>query len=176
LETGQVYKATLDKQANWGLKWGTYPTMIGIAGILLILAIVNILSGKTYGWYFLIFISAIIFIAMLVYYLTMSVRGYILYKDKLLIKRILAGSNVEINLSDIEKVERFPEEEFYKSRRVGKYSMFGYYCDLHHPTLGYYKIYATNLSNLIMIEMKDSKKIVISPDDVGLVDALNKNI
>ena len=171
LETRHIYKASLDRQAKWGLKWGTYPFLLLM---LVASSLFFIDPGNKYKMYAGKVFSLLIFIAVLLNCLTRNIRAYILTNDKLIIKRVLKESDVEIMLSDIQKVERFPEEEFVKSRRISNFSIFGYFGDFHHPTFAYYKMYATNLSNLIMIEMKNNKKIVISPDDLELLNLLKR--
>ena len=170
MDTGKAYKATLDKSARWGVKYGTYSFFF----ILVASTLPFFIGTGKYAWCLGLAYIFFLSIAVYIYYLVYNIKEYILYEYSLVIKRPIANCDKKIILSDIEKAERFPFEQFKASRRISNISIFGYFGDYYHPAIGYYKMYATNLNNLIIITLKNSKNVVVSPDDISLLEALKK--
>jgi len=129
-----------------------------------------------YGRYIKIIYLLVVFFLLVSYYLTHHIRKYVLYSDKIIIKRFSSKANKKIIFSDIEHVQRFTIEDFKNSKRLSSVSFFGYFSDYSHPVFGYFNTYATNRNNMIMIKTKESRTIVISPDNLELLEALNKAV
>jgi hypothetical protein len=107
-----------------------------------------------------------------------TIRGYILADDKLMICRLFPILNKSILISDIKNIRLFTVVEFKNSfKRFGSDGgPFGYMGTYNHDAIGDYMIYATNMDKLILLKLKNDKKIAISPDDLGLMDELLKKL
>lgn len=107
-----------------------------------------------------------------------ATRGYILTDDKLIICCLFPVLNKSIHISDIKNIRLFTAVEFKNSfKRFGSDGgPFGYMGTYNHDTIGDYMIYATNMDKLILLKLKNDKKMAISPDDLGLMDELLKKL
>ena len=57
-------------------------------------------------------------------------------------------------------------------RTFGNGGLFGYYGKFYNTKLKHLTLYTTQRKNRILIETSQSKKIVISPDDLSFVEKL----
>ncbi|HTA27286.1 MAG TPA: PH domain-containing protein [Bacteroidia bacterium] len=107
-----------------------------------------------------------------------SVKSYQITNDKLIIERTISKLDKEIPLSEIENVSIPGKEDFnWTIRALGDAGLFGYYGLFANPKLGSFRAYATNRKNRVLIVLKAKKdKIVLSPDDAGMAEALQKLI
>jgi len=107
-----------------------------------------------------------------------SIKAYQILDESLLIKRAFSKFDKAIPLAEIESVSIPNEADFkYTVRTFGNGGLFGYYGLYANKTLGSFRMYATNKANRILIILKDGKgKIVLSPDDTGMVDDLRKHL
>ncbi len=128
-------------------------------------------------WYSGLVITAVPIIILVPTYLY-SVKSYQITNDKLIIKRAFSKLDREIPLSEIENVSIPDKEDFnWTIRAVGDAGLFGYYGLFANPKLGSFRAYATNRKNRVLIILKKEKdKIVLSPDDAGMADAMQKLI
>jgi hypothetical protein len=101
-------------------------------------------------------------IAFAVVYL-LRPNNYSVSSDKLLIHRMLA--NVEINRNDIQSVQEIDESQVKNSiRTFGVGGFFGSFGKFWNGKLGSMTWYVTRKNNFVLVETKDQKKIILTPD------------
>jgi hypothetical protein len=66
-----------------------------------------------------------------------------------------------------------PESMKWTVRIFGNGGLFGYFGSFRNKTYGGMTWYATRTNNYVMIVTHDNTKIVITPDDTGIVNDLN---
>lgn len=82
---------------------------------------------------------------------------------------------VSIKLSDIKQVWTLADNETKGTiRTFGVGGLFGYFGKFHTPGIGHMTFYASQRKNKILIVTNSDKKIVITPDDISLVDKLKQ--
>jgi hypothetical protein len=99
---------------------------------------------------------------------------YELTEDAFIVKRKLAS--VVIRLSDIVRVDYLNPAFLQDLKRTGgNGGVFGYYGEF---TAGrdIYTLYTTQGKNMILIMTQDGDRLVISPDDLGIVPRLRSRI
>lgn len=84
----------------------------------------------------------------------------------------------KILFSEIEKVERFPKSEAkYMVRAFGNGGLFGYTGLFSHGTHGNMRLYATSANNMVLLFLRNGKKLVISPNEPeNFIEALKKHL
>ena len=83
---------------------------------------------------------------------------------------------VEISLGDIRRVERVESKVVRRAMRtVGNGGLWAYTGRYYHRAVGNYQLFATELSNLVLIET-DKKKYVISSVDERMYKMLSDSI
>ena len=83
-----------------------------------------------------------------------------------------AGRKIVL-LMDIKYVEVPTKESMYWTiRTLGNGGLFGYWGKFANTTYGDMTWYATRRSNYILLKLKNSRSIVITPDDISLAQAL----
>jgi hypothetical protein len=162
----ETYNSSLD---TFSKIISSFVFFILIGGIYLSLTI-----HPWYGGFCLSFISALLIICFYPY----RVVGYKLTADKLIIERPFVRLNKEILYSEMESAELRPKEDFKGTIRTGgNGGLFGYSGFFMNNKLGTFRAYSTNRNNRILITLKAKhEKIVISPDDIGMADALQKRL
>jgi hypothetical protein len=58
-------------------------------------------------------------------------------------------------------------------RTFGVGGLFGYFGKFHTPNIGHITFYATQRVNKVLIVTKQGKKIILTPDDIGLIQNIN---
>lgn len=88
------------------------------------------------------------------------------------------ANNKIIPFSEIEKVERLPKSEANRMiRAFGNGGLFGYTGLFSHGTHGGMRLYATSANNMVLLFLRNGKKIVISPNEPeNFIEALNKHL
>ena len=106
-----------------------------------------------------VFFPIIIFI--IVYLLRPN--NYSVSTDKLLIHRILY--DVEIDRNNIQSVQEIDVSKVKNSLRTfGVGGFFGSFGKFWNPTLGSMTWYVTRKNNFVLVETKNHKKIILTPD------------
>ena len=83
---------------------------------------------------------------------------------------------LKFKCEDIESAEMVPRGQLSGvTRTFGNGGFLGYTGKFTSDTLGSFTMYATQAQNCIIIRIKNGKKIMISPDDVGLLTHLNES-
>lgn len=162
----ETYKASLDTLAK---------TITGIVFLLIVTGIVFMFTLEPwYGGIVLVVIPIFILVPTYLY----SVKGYQLTNDKLIIQRAFSKLNKEISISEIESASLTETGDFkWTIRTAGNGGLFGYTGLFANPKLGSFRMYCTSHRNRILILLIEKhEKIVISPDDAGMADALQKRL
>jgi len=120
--------------------------------------------------------GVIIFIIPLIFFCYIyAPQSYSLYKDELIINRPV--KNKTIKIADITETRLVAPSDFLGTiRTFGVGGLFGYYGKYYNSKLGSMTWYVTQRKNRILIATADGKKIVLSPDDINMVDALQSRI
>ena len=97
--------------------------------------------------------------------------GYMVEEGNLVINR--PAGDVKIALSDIVSAKQTTRDEMrFTIRTLGVGGLFGYFGQYYNKAFGSMTWYVTRRDHMIIIETRQAKKIVISPDDLGLMDRL----
>lgn len=76
-----------------------------------------------------------------------------------------------IQITDISEIRQVDSSDFSGILRTfGNGGLFGYYGKYYSTKLGSMTWYVTQRKNRILIQTQQGKNIVISPDDIGLLD------
>jgi hypothetical protein len=109
---------------------------------------------------------------ILICYLYRTTR-YTITENKLVINRPVG--NREINFSDISEIRIVDKADFFGTiRTFGNGGLFGYYGKFYNSKLGSTTWYVTQRRNRIFVHTKQGDKIIISPDDVTLVEKVQR--
>jgi hypothetical protein len=96
---------------------------------------------------------------------------YIVKSGMLIIVRPI--KRIIIPLADIKEVRLLNKEELGTLIRMfGSGGLFGYYGTFKSTRMGKLKLYTTRRNNRIMLTTVDEERILISPDDLSIIDAL----
>jgi len=100
-----------------------------------------------------------------------SVNDYAIDGGNLLIRRPVGDKKIPISeISDARKIEQ--GEMFGTIRIFGNGGLFGYYGKFYNRSLGSMTVYTTQRKNRVLLQMKNGKKIVLSPDDLSILEFL----
>ncbi len=98
---------------------------------------------------------------------------YILDTTDIIIHR--AVGDVKIKLADIKETHIMEEQEMKGiTRTFGVGGLFGYYGRFHVPKIGAVRFYATQNKNRILLTTADGKKILLTPDDMGMFEVIKR--
>jgi Bacterial PH domain len=101
-------------------------------------------------------------IAFIVVYL-LRPNNYSVSSDKLLIHRMFG--NVKISRNNIQSVQEIDESQVKNSiRTFGVGGFFGNFGKFWNSKLGNMTWYVTRKNNFVLVETKDQKKIILTPD------------
>ena len=90
--------------------------------------------------------------------------NYSVSSDKLLIHRMM--NNVEIDRNNIQSVQEIDESQVKNSLRTfGVGGFFGNFGTFWNSKLGKMTWYVTRKNNFVLVETKDQKKIILTPDE-----------
>ncbi len=117
----------------------------------------------------------LLFIGILLVCYILAPKAYRLDNTDLTIIR--PASNIKIRLNDIAEIRTIADGELTTSiRTFGVGGLFGYYGKYYYPKIGNMTFYATKRTNRILIQTKEGQKIVITPDDLTLIEQLKENL
>jgi hypothetical protein len=106
----------------------------------------------------LILVGSLLVIAFLI-----RPNNYSVSSDKLLIHRML--DDVEIDRNNIKSVQEIDESQVKNSiRTFGVGGFFGSFGKFWNSKLGKMTWYVTRKNNFVLVETKDQKKIILTPD------------
>jgi len=122
-----------------------------------------------HGGILLLFV--LIFIGSYLY----STYKYSVKGDILIIHRPI--SNLEIKLSDIAEIRSIDSTDLSGTiRTFGNGGLFGYYGKYYNSKIGNMTWYVTQKKNRILLRTQNEDKIIISPDDLGLLDEVKLSL
>ncbi len=117
----------------------------------------------------------IIMLSIIIVSYLWSPKKYILSDNQLIINK--TTNNIVVDYKYITKVQLIKKEEMKGTiRTFGNGGLFGYYGKFHNPTFGNMNFQTTRQNNRVLIETKDNRKIIISPDDLNFINEINKRI
>ena len=153
-----IYSASLDMLAK-------VLTAIVTAGILAFYFFLKDTSGSLMWFAFLSFVFVLSYLLRPVH--------YELHADQLVIHRLI--KSVVIERADVSEAKLLTDEEQKGILRTfGSGGFFGYFGYFWSKRLGRFAMHATRRDHLVLIQKKDGKKIVISPDDENFIFALKR--
>ncbi len=164
------FKASFDLQTQ-------LTTVFCLAVIILSLAI---LGRKIFVYYklgnsfwtlsLLFFLSIFLLVASICAY-GFSVSRYEVDNDSL--KILGPFYKKEFKKGEISSIEVLQNEQLKGAvRTLGSGGLFGYWGKFRSPLLGNFVLYGTQDKNHILITLKNGKKIVITPDNTGIISYL----
>ncbi|SFB93775.1 PH domain-containing protein [Flexibacter flexilis DSM 6793] len=163
------YKASMDTLAKW---------LTGVVFVVLGSSIIMV------GWFFVnksvseaLALLGITFFLIFVFFVTWlyAPQGYILDKKTLTVKGVLNPKTIA--LADIKEVSVIPDQTKLLAIRVfGVGGFFGYFGYFSSGLIGTFLMYATQNKNRILITTRKDKKIMITPDNLQLADALKQQL
>jgi hypothetical protein len=113
----------------------------------------------------------LLFLAIIAGSYLYSTNRYLVTNSQLVIKRPI-GDRV-ISIADITETRAVEKTEFSGTiRTFGNGGLFGYYGKFYNAKLGKMTWYVTQDINRILILTKQGEKIIISPDDISLLDKI----
>jgi hypothetical protein len=102
-------------------------------------------------------------------------RSYAITGKVLIIERPVG--DIEIPLNDILTVRAINRKKILGSIRLfGVSGLFGYYGIFFTQGVGRVTYYTTQLRNRVLITTRHNKRIMLSPDDPGMVEEIQKFI
>lgn len=129
---------------------------ISVFLIFTILTLPNLFhSSDKWVWYVSFFL---VFMLLLLFTYLHKPLKYDVQSDKIVIRRAIG--NVEINIQDIERVDRVHHDLLKNSSSGGAFGYFGNF----NTDLGKIKFYATRRDKLVMLTKKDKTKLILTPD------------
>ena len=121
------------------------------------------------------FLIESIFLGIYLFCYIYAPQAYLVERDKIIIIRPIG--KIEITLSNISNIRIIDKSELKTLiRTFGVGGLFGYYGYYYSSSLGKLTLYITQRKNLILIEQKVGRKVLISPDDTSMVDTLITNL
>lgn len=125
------------------------------------------------GWLPLVVVS-LIFVPLMVVTWLQAPQTLMIDRNTLTIGRRMKP--VTISLGDIVRVERVESKVVRRAmRKVGNGGLWAYTGDHYHRQIGNYKLFATEMRNLLLIET-DKHKYIISSVDTHLYRMLRDSI
>lgn len=140
-----IYKASLDKTAT------------------IITSIITAIFGALIVFKFIISLAIIL---SLIYFICLLLRplNYQITEDELIIRRLI--KNVHVKRSEIESIEMLEKNALSGSLRIfGVGGLYGWYGKFSNKRQGTMTWYVIRRDKPVLIIKKDSKKILISPDE-----------
>ncbi len=165
---------------KYSASYDTNVKVISTIVILLLLYVVWIPIGEIYKepieTFNLILVGVVIVftISIPVVCYIYSPQNYKIENGEFIIQRV--AKDRRIKLSDIAEVRLTDKAEMkgvVRTFAVG--GLFGYYGKFSSGKLGAMTWYATQHKNMVLITLKDGKKIIVTPDDINLVNVLQPN-
>ena len=117
----------------------------------------------------------ILYISILLFSYLYAPQSYTLTDKELSINR--PAKNKSIPIEEITEVRLPISSDFLGTiRTFGVGGLFGYYGKYYNSRIGSMTWYVTQRKNRILIRTKKEEKIIISPDDISLLDALQNKV
>ncbi|MDX5346608.1 MAG: PH domain-containing protein [Hymenobacteraceae bacterium] len=165
------YKASLDPLSK-GISAGVI-VLFAVIGFFTIQQLVQALHTDSSSWAYII--SLVLLVSILGVTFCISPRGYILTRNRLIIKRIF--SDRLIFVKDIKQARLLqPDEMKGTIRTFGSGGLFGYFGKFYNNHLGIFTAYMTQRKNKILIRLYSGEDIIVTPDDMYFLEDLQKQL
>ena len=152
------YKASLDSTTK-------ILTALVIVFIIWAITKVEFQSPHHVKYIVLLSVALIILIGCFLY----APMSYELTGSELVIIR--RAGNRTIKLTDIEEIKAVTRDELGWGIRIfGDGGFMGYFGKFFYSKTGWVTLYATQRGNMVLIQTKQGKKVIITPDDLSLVE------
>lgn len=161
------YKASLDKSGKL--------ITLGVIVLFLIIVFFNITSSASSSEEIGVntFLIPLFLLSIVVFAYLFSPKSYELTNSAFIIVRPINSKKIE--LKDVSLVRLLESSELSGVvRTFGVGGLFGYYGKFYASKIGSMMFYTTQNKNFILIETKQGKKIIVTPDDAKLVEELNQ--
>jgi hypothetical protein len=161
------FKASLDPLAK-GITFGVIALFVflGQKSISILLLDQNDLST--------IFIhlgTIVFFVGLVLGCYLFSIRSYAIKDRCLIIQRPIGNVKIAIkDIQDVRPLAHFETRGIVRTFGVG--GLFGYFGKFYIPSIGSSTFYATQRKNKILIITKNDQNLIITPDDISLVEKL----
>jgi hypothetical protein len=110
-----------------------------------------------------------LFVATIVGSYLFSIKSYTVTRNEFIVHRPIKDRVIKI--SDIIEIRTVDSSEFSGTiRTFGVSGLFGYYGKYYNSKIGNMTWYVTHKENKILIRTQQGDKIIISPDDISLVE------
>lgn len=163
------YKATLDSKSK---------IITGFIGVLFTIITVYNFSLVDFKSGFhteatILTLTTILIVSIFIFcYLYRPLR-YTIDKNKIIVKRPIKDLNIDFaNIKDVFLPTK--DSMRWTIRTFGNSGLFGYFGKFRNGTYGNMTWYATKTSNYLIIVTKDNDKIVLTPDDTGMINEIKK--
>lgn len=98
-------------------------------------------------------------------------QAYTVESDKLSIIRPIGNIDLALNnFSSVRLVDKSEIRTLVRTFGVG--GLFGYFGFYYSSSMGKLSLYTTQRKNRVLIEQKEGRKVILSPDDASLVETL----
>jgi len=98
---------------------------------------------------------------------------YVVNNEGVTITRLF--KSVKLDIRNIRQIFPTSKESMeWTLRSFGNGGLFGYFGNFSNPKFGPMTWYATRKNNYVIIEMKDNRTIVLTPDDPEMANEINK--
>ncbi len=162
------YKATLDLKAK--IITGCC-AVIFIAMTIYNLNQIDFTSGNAGKPLALLFTTVLVVSVLIICYLLRPL-AYVVTNKQVIVRRPIRDRIIE--RADIKRVLLpTPESMSWTIRTFGNGGLFGYFGSFNNRAYGGMTWYATRTNNYVMIITHDHDKIVLTPDDTGMINDLN---
>lgn len=165
------YKATLDLKAK---------IVTGCcAVILLVLTVYNIgridFNAIQSGVSLALLLTVVLVVSIIIICYLLRPLRYEITDSAVIVKRPI-GDRI-IKRADIKRVLLPTSESMrWTIRTFGNGGLFGYFGRFNNKAYGGMTWYATRTSNYVMIVTHDNDKIILTPDDTGMINTLNSAV
>lgn len=118
-------------------------------------------------------ISVFLLVVIIICYIY-SPASYTVDRSGLSINRPVG--NVHVDIKDIVKFRTLTDNDMVGMiRTFGVGGLFGYFGKFYNASIGPVTLYATQRKNRILIHTRQGKSLIITPDDLTLVDRLRQD-
>jgi len=166
----QIYKASLDKTTAWISIGFTALILALIIKIIFVLQNNNFVAQDAPMYFFII----VILIGIWVISFLRQIKYYSLSDEYLIIQT--RWEKINIPIAEIIKIEPLNLLPFSSVKNIGRRALFGYRGTYKFPSLGHISFYASQKKNLIYLQTEKQGNIIISPDDISLLDDINEKL
>ncbi len=113
--------------------------------------------------------SFLLLVAIILGSYLFSTQSYTVTDSELIIHRPIKDKVV--NIADITEISAVDTADFSGTiRTFGNVGLFGYYGKYHNSKIGNMTWYVTQRENRILVRTQQGEKLILSPDDISLVD------